>query len=427
MNKTLSARWAGVEARTIVLLGIAVGLHLVSAYAVMTFPLAVSVALPLGLLGAYAVLTNPGEAFIAALVGRLVVDLLWWLEGAFGLGVMEMYSGAVLVLLSGLALLRVEEVRRHFYAVGLLGWVALVLLAATQTQDLRQMLEQMARTVSPVLFMLLATVTIRSQERRRVTLGLMGGIGALAIGVGYFHYSAGQMDEILLDGYHRLRGGYTNIHNHAHAMSLFVTLAVLGYFTSTSWRVKTVAALYGVAALGLLYLTYVRTPVVGIAAFLLVFLSLNRRWGLLGLLVGVAVVLSGYTVFQDRFGELLGLFTQTESVDTEQVGSGRIAMWTSSMSEFVREPPFVILFGAGFGGGASNGKRYAGLSQRLSVDAVPDGTAWRDPLRMVSAPPGASRLAASLPFKAGCRLVRQVHVLPEHHGSGDKHAIKLLF
>ncbi len=300
----------------------------------------------------FAFFTRPEISLLTFFGLRAIFDLLWWVPVNFmGLNVMELFSGACAGLALILFYLELKRFNDHPAVTAFVPYVAVITIASFRNLDLREGLEILARYVSTFLFMFLITSFFNTKQKRREFFLLVTAICGVPVLVSLYYLAAGQMNEFVLDGYNRLIGGYKNLHNHA-LMMMFIT--GIGFFwlqhvRSVRWTV--IFGLYTLAAATCLYFTYVRTALLGLAVGTAVFLWVSgRRRPLFVLGVTTMVAIASSATLQDRFADLLLVFSSDiyES-DRSQLGSGRLALWSVSMGEFLKYPLGDIFLGLGLG------------------------------------------------------------------------------
>lgn len=318
---------------------------------VLLLPTKMAVPVIVGLLGSLYFFTKPATSLMLIFVARVLVDLLWWLPiSVGGLNVLEAFGGAVAALAAVLFYVELRKVERQPGFVPLIVYLAVMGVAVVRTLSVRDAAEIMAKYVSPLLLMFLVSTYMDTDTRRRRFLGLITGAGCISLMVSCYHLATGQRFGYFLQGYYRLMGGYSNLHN--HALFLMVLATLLFFWFSVLQRPRDRALVLALLALnGLcLYYTFVRTALTGFAVFVMLFFALERRWRLLALaaLAGAVLLLFNDSL-QDRFRDIVEVFDS--NVDSKRtLGSGRWGIWTTSIQEYLAQPPLDILFGLGLGG-----------------------------------------------------------------------------
>ena len=283
---------------------------------------------------------------------RAIVDLLWWLPFSFmGLNVMELFSGGAAALALVLFYLELRRFENHPAIPTFAPYLIIISFTAIRDMNLRDGLEILARYMSPFLFMFVVTAFFDTRKKRREFFLMLTVVCAIPILASLYHLLAGQMNSYSLDGYNRLIGGYKNLHTHA-LMMMFITSVGLFWVQHVRRMNFTVlfAAYTGLAVM-CLYFSYVRTAMLGLAIGGLVFLWAAGRTRLLmvALFAGGLLVLTSDTI-QDRFSDLTLLFSSGMYADDRgELGSGRLALWSVSMKEYLKYPFGEVMLGLGLG------------------------------------------------------------------------------
>jgi len=296
--------------------------------------------------------TRPEYALLAFFTLRTVFDLLWWAPvSVMSLNVMELFSGTVAALALVLFYLEAKRFNDHPLIAPFIPYVVVILIAGLRHLDLRQGVETVARYMSTFLLCFLVTSFMSTTKKRQRMFLLFTATSAIPIIVSLYHLAAGQMSTYELHGYSRLLGGYKNLHNHGMMMMFFCTWAVFWVDYLRRGRFAFVFTIYGGLAALCLYLTYVRTGQLGLATFILVFLVVSRRYTLaFWFVLAVGIALSFSATMQDRFDDLLLLLLYDRSdPELRYLGSGRWALWTTSMREFLKYPLGDMFLGLGLG------------------------------------------------------------------------------
>jgi O-antigen ligase len=158
-------------------------------------------------------------------------------------------------------------------------------------------------------------------------------------------------------------------------MMLFACIGMFWLLYARRVGTSVVFALYLLGALVALYFTYVRTAQLGFAICVIGFLVFSKRYGLafsLLALLGVAVVSSA--TLQDRFDDIVQFFgSDVLESDRRVLGSGRWALWTVSMGEFLKFPLGDMFLGLGLG------KQYTLTEPLYSVHYYTPSVGYIDP------------------------------------------------
>ncbi|MCB9766071.1 MAG: O-antigen ligase family protein [Alphaproteobacteria bacterium] len=305
---------------------------------------------------------KPKTALLAIFFIRVVIDMFWWVPATVGgLNLLEAFGGGVAALAAVLFYLELRRVERQPGFVPLLLYLGAMAVAVVRSGQLRDAAEIMAKYVSPFLLMFLVSTLMDTHRRRRAFMILITAASSVTLSVSLYHLATGQRFTHFRQGYYRLIGGYANLHNHGLFLLVINTLFFFWFMASTRRRHKMLALLGGALSLICLYYTFVRTAMVGLAVFLLVFLVLERRWSLLaGAMVAAVGLLLTNASLQDRFYDIIAVFSEDDG-SKRTLGSGRIGIWTSSIAEFLKRPPMDILMGLGLGGHYEVTDAYADL------------------------------------------------------------------
>lgn len=307
----------------------------------------------LGLIGTVFFFARPEIGLYVYFAFRLLADILWWLPVNFGgFSVLEALSGGFTLLAAILFYLELRRVERHPVFGALLLYIFVLTLSAIRASNARDGAEIIARYMSPFLLMFIVTALFRDPQGWRRVMGTFAWVGGIPVLISLYHLATGQMGGVSLAGINRLLGGYENLHNHAHAMLVLAAVYSFWFFELPRGRLKWLAGAAAGAALMCLYLSYVRTALLGFAVFALVFALVERRWTLLGsFVVAAASMLLVSETMRDRFSDLLLVFDNDPTqVDYAKLGSGRMGVWMSSMDHFIRQPVWDLVLGAGLGG-----------------------------------------------------------------------------
>jgi hypothetical protein len=284
---------------------------------------------------------------------RNVIDLLWWVDvTVFGLNPLQIFSGTVGALVGVLFLTHLKRIERMPPFAAFLGFAVLVFVGFFRSADLVASVDDLVRYLSPFFLMFLVASLHDTPAKRKALVYTIATTGAIAVGVSLYHLLTGQMDSTVHHGYHRLLGGYKNLHNHALVMMFVAQLFfVLTLNQKTALRTAICAAICATATV-CMWLTYVRTAAVGLVAFLAVYLVLERRFRLLaGVLVGMLVFAATSAVAQDRFSDLVRFWLNDPLQGGRRgLGSGRWDLWTMSISNFLEQPWTNQILGLGLYG-----------------------------------------------------------------------------
>ncbi len=352
MDLRQSRSWA-LPDTTHVILALTMGVMLVSlSAAVLTLPWLFQLVALLALIVALAFFSQPAISLFAFFALRAIFDLLWWIPAdVFGLNAMELFSGAVAGLATILLVLELRRLPGHPGFLLFLPYLLVMTVAATRNLDIRDGLEIVARYLSPFVLMFLVTWFFDTRRMRKLLFDTITLAGVVCVAVSMWHLANGQMATYELDGFHRLLGGYKNLHNHALMMMFFSALATHAIFTRRNTAARLFFGVYLACSLTALYLTYVRTAWLAFGGFLLTYLWVTGRRGWLVVITILGgIVLSTSATFQSRFRDLVLFFTlDADQATRSHLGSGRVGLWNLAIHRYLQHPLGDIVLGVGLG------------------------------------------------------------------------------
>lgn len=237
---------------------------------------------------------------------------------------------------------------------------------------------EMSKLLIPLLsYTLVKNVVSSPQEYRQVMFWAILGfvipilLSALLIVIAH----PGAVDMVMYyTGVTRWQGVYTHSHNLGHSMTL--VLMVLALFATIRARVPetveksrvgetTLIVTIGVVALYCLYMSQVRSALLGLITFALIYLYFyNKKLLLFGtaLVTGVAVLTIPYWA-KVLFPELAG-----DQVNPMELGSGRPRFWLNDLTMFLGAPLDQQLAGINTGRlGQDSGPEIMGHSDWLEL------------------------------------------------------------
>jgi hypothetical protein len=332
-----------------------VGAALVLAIAPVLLFLGISQTAILLVAGIVAVLffTFPFAMLLVFFGARNVIDLLWWVDVTIlGLNPLQIFSGTVSALAGALFLTELKRIERMPPFAAFVGFAVLVLVGFFRSADLLASVDELVRYLSPFFLMFLVASLLDTAAKRKALVYTLATTGTVAVGVSVYYLMMGQMEYTVHHGYHRLLGGYKNLHNHALVMMFVAELFFfLAMQQKRAERAALCAIICGVATI-CMWWTYVRTAAVGLVAFLAVYLFLERRYKLLvGALVGLFAFATTSAVVQDRFSDFSKFYLNDPLEGGRSgLGSGRWDLWTISFSNFLRQPWTNLILGLGLYG-----------------------------------------------------------------------------
>jgi len=297
--------------------------------------------------------TRPMFALFSIFCIRAVLDLLWWIPGTIaGLNMLQLFSAAVFVLVSTQLFLDLKRMQQHPMFQLFLGYLVLMIIATVRSEDIARNLDSIVRYTVPFILFFMVSIYFDRRELRKTLLIVVACIGVVPLLTSLYHMASGQMNQYSLHGYNRLLGGYKNLHNMA-----LMTLFFLSLWTFWLIQVRSMfksIVLVGLIGLGTvsLYMSYIRTGLLGWAVFLGTILLFQKRYRTLGMATaaGILIILFNADI-QDRFSDLLLVFDDENiMLDKRKLGSGRWGMWSMSMNEFLGRPAWDLILGPGLGG-----------------------------------------------------------------------------
>lgn len=267
-----------------------------------------------------------------------------------GFNLMEVYGIVFSCLFLLMLMLNIKLIPIDTTSILILSYCSYIGVTVLLGAPVREIL----RTVLP--FAIFATVRGGVKDEReieRIVLLLMLGFlipvagSSLMIG-----NELGKGQVVFLTGIERYKGLYANIHAFAHSMFVFLTVLFIVYYFKCEVAKKTwfwMAVICGMAlpALFNLYKSYARTAYIGLLLFLLVFLLGKRRFFVIGIgfIFLVAYILYSNFVSRVFFDVIQGI---ENSHKLENMGSGRIWIWTNIVNHFFNLPLLEQFIGTSF-------------------------------------------------------------------------------
>ncbi len=302
-------------------------------------------------IGLLAVLRWPTESLIAAVLSRVLVDLLWWVEFSLaGVNFSELYTGAMGALLAVHLLTQFDKVQRQPLFVPILLFSGVLVVGALMAADLRTGIEYSMRYGLPLVLFLLVT-SLLDERRLWLLLRAVLVVGTLPLLLSVYHLAQGNLLSFVRLDYGRLSGAYGALHTHGHMMVLLGSFGMVSLSLVRRGRTRLVLGLYLLLAMVNLYYSHVRTAQLALVAFVVVYLLAGRRSGTLLLLTAVGVVLLLFSdTLQEGLSDIPSFFLYDPvATDVNALGSGRIAIWRTSVARFFGGPPHTWLLGLGLG------------------------------------------------------------------------------
>lgn len=296
--------------------------------------------------------TRPAFGLLMTIALRIVIEVMGSIQGGIGgLNFAEATSGSMAAAVALLFVLNLGSYRDHPAFPLFLLYSSLLSIGFVRAVAPRAGLELLVTYASPFCLMFVLCAYFKDRFTIRRVLLVTTFASVVPVMLSTYHFASGQMAGFQLSGLHRLLGGYRTLHGAAHAMMLFTSLGMYWFFHArrTSWRL--LALVYTFLAFSALYLTYVRTAMIALIILVLVFLLLERRFSLLAV-VGVIVVgwLVTSAVAQARFMDIVSFMNVDPLMaDYEELGSGRVGLWSVSSQEFLKKPIWDLMMGLGLG------------------------------------------------------------------------------
>ena len=240
--------------------------------------------------------------------------------------------------------------------IGFSGWCIAVFVIYIDQADVKEL----GKFVLPFLTYLAAKSVIRDVEQyRRILWLLIVGFGLPVAASTVLTLLGLGVDRVnFWTGIPRYLGVYSGPHNMGHNMTFLIMLMVL-YFTIGRSQAGGIGlsrvrmgylGVMALAALYCLYMTGVRTAILGLGVFVVMLLFIYRRKHLL---IGAAVVVVALPILKDDivhhlyYEAVMAEKSQEHSV--ENIASGRPRIWETVWGEFSGMPLDRKLAGVGIG------------------------------------------------------------------------------
>jgi hypothetical protein len=353
---TLASRgWLSADSGQWLLLALGTLLLTVMSAAVLWLPPVAQLSLLIGVSAVVFYFSRPALALAGFFLFRIVLDLMWWLPGSIAsLNPMELYTGAITGLCAVLFVLELRRLDLHPCLTPFLPYVAVLAFGGLRNLEVRSGAEILARYLSPLLLMFLISAFMSERRHRQRFFYAVVATFSIPVLISLYHLASGQMNVYTLAGYHRLMGGYKNLHSHA-LMMLVISAAGLWTLVQATLkqdrRLQLLMAAYTGAAALCMYLTYVRTAILALGVCAAVYLIVTRRTRVLGAGALLVVVFVLFTpAMQDRFKDLILFFAPDDNVLVRRkLGSGRMAIWTAGLTAYFQSSLGDIILGLGIG------------------------------------------------------------------------------
>lgn len=293
---------------------------------------------------------RPFVGLCAVLSVRILIDLLWWIKFSIaGMSALQAMGGALMMGVLVLVAFRFRAVQHHPVLTLLLCFGPIFFAGSIRADSGGTALVYLARFMAPFLCCLLATAVADTTQKRQMLIRILLVSSIVPVIVSFYHYFSGT-SMYMLQGYLRLVGGYKNLHNHALTMAGFTMLSIFLGISSSDRRWRVIALAVGGAAIVLTYLTFVRTALVAVGVFSLVFLAANQNWRWLTVACfGGVLFLLQSTSLQSHLSDIV-VFFRGDPIPGgfDQLGSGRIGIWKNALNYYFQEDWATIVIGQGF-------------------------------------------------------------------------------
>ena len=293
---------------------------------------------------------RPFVGLCAVLGARVLIDLLWWIKFSIGgMTALQAMGGALLMGVLVLVAFRFRAVQHHPVLTLLLCFAPIFFAGSVRADSGGTAMVYLGRFMAPFLCCLLATAVADTVTKRQTLIQILIVSSIVPIFVGFYHYFSGT-SMYVLEGYMRLQGGYKNLHNHALTMAGFTMLSVFAGVASPGRPYRFIAAVVGSAAMLLTYLTFVRTALVAVGVFSVVFLTANRNWRWLTVACfGAGLFLLQSTSLQSHLSDIV-VFVSGDPIPGgfDQLGSGRIGIWKNALRYYFQDDWATVVIGQGF-------------------------------------------------------------------------------
>ncbi len=350
---TLRAHLGADDSRTTIVTAVLGGALLAGlTVSILTLPVFVQIAMLAGVFAVALTFARPALMVTTYFLVRILMDLMWWIPGSVGgLNLMELYTGGATVLLAALMALDFKKTERHPALAPFLVYALVLVIGGVRNLEIRSGAEIFARYLSPFIVMFVVTAQLDTREQRRRFVVWTTAVCVIPVVISLYHLATGQMNKFFLQGYHRLIGGYMNLHPHALSMVIIAALAGWWALQIEDPRKRVVMLGYAGAAALCLYFTYVRTGMVALSIFTVVLLAVTgRRRLLVGGVIAVALFIAVNPSMQDRFKDILAFALPSEEImDRGKIGSGRFKLWSAAIGAYVTQPLSDVILGLGIG------------------------------------------------------------------------------
>lgn len=279
-------------------------------------------------------------------------------EGLFDLAAIALFALAIAAFLMNSALRQQMSITATDLAI--LGFVVWCLATYVVYFD-RANIRDVAKLLMPiVMFTVVKNIVQTPEQYRRMLLWMIAGFGIATALSGIRIVYGNGVDYInFWTELPRWRGAYANSHNLGHSMTLFIMLMAL-YVGVNRNRVdrrravlvqeRVVIASLGFFAIYCLYMSQVRSAIVGLVVFGLVYGLVRSRKVLF--MTGAVALVVGTALFPYWAPALLpDVLTghQKKEMDWSKLGSGRTDYWQHNVQLFSNLPLDQKIAGVGIG------------------------------------------------------------------------------
>jgi len=289
-------------------------------------------------------------------------------HGLFGLNFLELFSICMSYVFIILILVNLKQQYFDGASILLLIFCLYCLLSFLWGSNVRDI----SRLILPAVFFFVARVYIKeeSQLKTLILLTLLGYVVPV-LGSAYYILLHKVAKTIYWTGLERYSGMYEKIHTLAHAMFIFIFFSLLYvYFNEKSEDKKKVFIfiIYFLCLVALFDLakTYTRTVYLGFYIFLFCYLVGRRNYKLL---IGITLCGILVAINSSSFWEMIYDFTDVFAGkrDIYYMGSGRMEIWTSFLSDYASLSFPNQILGAGIVGVANTHNDFLSLMYGLGI------------------------------------------------------------
>lgn len=276
-------------------------------------------------------------------------------EGWFDLAAIALFALAIAAFLMNSALRQQMSITATDLAI-----VAFVVwcLAAYVVYFDRANIRDVAKLLMPIVMFTVVKNIVRTPEQyRRMLLWMIAGFGIATVLSGIRIVAGIGIDYVnFWTELPRWRGAYANAHNLGHSMTLFIMLLVLYVGVNhnpmarrRAIQEQIVIAFLGAFAVYCLYMSQVRSAIVGLVIFGLVYGLARSRKTLF--MTGAAALVLGVALFPYWAPALLPdvLTGHHTGMDWSKLGSGRTDYWQRNVQLFANLPLDQKIAGVGIG------------------------------------------------------------------------------